>query len=123
LRSHYEINHFRTTKPARKQHSKVAKKLELAYIESKRTANLRHTSLDEPQQDTPKERATHDGTGVRSATNESLLHGIPVIPAEEKIEGQLSRCSNCSSFEHLIEQLANGAMRFADGCAMIWRAG
>jgi ectoine hydroxylase-related dioxygenase (phytanoyl-CoA dioxygenase family) len=26
--------------------------------------------------------------GVRSATNESLLHGIPVIPAGEKVEGQ-----------------------------------
>jgi ectoine hydroxylase-related dioxygenase (phytanoyl-CoA dioxygenase family) len=26
--------------------------------------------------------------GVRSATNEPLLHGIPVIPAGEKIEGQ-----------------------------------
>jgi hypothetical protein len=26
--------------------------------------------------------------GVRSATNESLLHGVPVIPAGEKIEGQ-----------------------------------
>ena len=60
---------------------------------------------------------------MRSATNESLLHGIPAIPAGEKIEGQFSRCSNCSSFEHLIEQLANGTMRFADGCAMIWRAG
>ncbi len=26
--------------------------------------------------------------GVRSATNERLLHGIPAIPAGEKIEGQ-----------------------------------
>ena len=26
--------------------------------------------------------------GVRSATNESLLHGVPVIPAGEKVEGQ-----------------------------------
>jgi ectoine hydroxylase-related dioxygenase (phytanoyl-CoA dioxygenase family) len=26
--------------------------------------------------------------GVHSATNESLLHGVPVIPAEERIEGQ-----------------------------------
>ena len=60
---------------------------------------------------------------LRSAANESLLHGIPVIPAGEKIEVQFSRCSNCSSFEYLIEQLANGAMRFADGCAMIRRAG
>ena len=53
----------------------------------------------------------------------SLCFTVYVIPAGEKIEGQFSRCSNCSSFEHLIEQLANGAMRFADGCAMIWRAG
>ncbi len=49
--------------------------------------------------------------------------GTPAIPAGEKIEGQFARCSICSSFEHLIEQLANGAMRFADGCTMIWRAG
>jgi len=26
--------------------------------------------------------------GVRSATNEPLLHGTPVIPAGEKVEGQ-----------------------------------
>jgi ectoine hydroxylase-related dioxygenase (phytanoyl-CoA dioxygenase family) len=26
--------------------------------------------------------------GVRSATNEPLLHGVPVIPRGEKIEGQ-----------------------------------
>ena len=26
--------------------------------------------------------------GVRSATNESLLHGVPVIPAGERVEGQ-----------------------------------
>jgi ectoine hydroxylase-related dioxygenase (phytanoyl-CoA dioxygenase family) len=26
--------------------------------------------------------------GVRSATNESLLHGVPAIPAGEKVEGQ-----------------------------------
>lgn len=52
LRSPYGINHFRTTKPARRQHSKVAKRLESAHSEPKRTAHLRHTLWDELQHDT-----------------------------------------------------------------------
>jgi len=52
--------------------------------------------------------------GVRSASNDPLLHGIPAIPAGEKVEGQFFPAAICSS---------RAVLKFAAGCSTAARGG